>query len=116
MEIIAHHPPQRAESHVELAHLAVGIVADVEPDVAAFGAKIEMERPVHRRAVGVDEREAVLFENVIDGDRPFMLGLGGTARRACLVKLDPDEPVRGSDDPALTHALVIRHPSLARSS
>jgi len=38
-----------------------------------------------------------------------MLGLGGTARRARLVKLDPDEPMRGSDDPLITHAPVIRH-------
>ena len=81
-----------------------------------LGTKIEMKRPRKQCAGMIDKGKAVILEDIINGDGAFMLGFGRSARRGGLVKLDPDESMGGLHNPAITHALVICHPSLARSS
>jgi hypothetical protein len=81
-----------------------------------FGSQIKMEWPCKQRAFLIDKSKPVILEDIVNGDGAFMLGLGRTARRASLVKLNPDEAMGGFHNPAVTHALVIRHPSLVRSS
>ena len=116
MEIVAHDAAQRAKRHVELAQLGVRIIADVKTNMPPLGPKIEVERPGEQRAGLIDKGEAVILEDVVNGDGPLMLGLGRAARRTSLVKLDPDEAMGGFHNPAVTDALVIRHASLVRSS
>ena len=75
-----------------------------------------MERPAELLTLAADKRKAVIFKNVVNGDRALMLGLGRAARRVGFVELDPDEPMRGSCDQFIMGSPVLSHLSSARSS
>ena len=81
-----------------------------------FGPKIKMERPAELLTLAADKRKAVVFKNVVNGDRTLMLGLGRAARRVGFVELDPDEPMRGSCDQFIMGSPLTGHLSSARSS
>ena len=75
-----------------------------------------MERPAELLTLAANKREAVLFKNVVNGDRTLMLGLGCAARRVSFFELDPDEPMRGSCDKFIMGSPVLSHLSPVRSS
>ena len=75
-----------------------------------------MERATKLLTFTADKREAVIFKNVVNGDRSLMLGLGCAAWRVGLVELDPDKPMRGSCDQIIMRSSVFSHLSPVRSS
>ena len=81
-----------------------------------LGPKIKMKRPAELLTLAADKREAVIFKNVVNGDRALMLGLGRAARLDGFVELDPDEPMRGSCDQFIMGSSVLSPLSSARSS
>jgi hypothetical protein len=99
-----------------LRELGIAIVTNVEPDMPPLCPKIEMERPAKLLTLAANKREAVIFKNVVNGNRTLVLGLGCATRRVGLVKLDPDEPMHGSCDQIIMRSSVLRHLSSVRSS
>src|SRR5712671_1582455 len=73
--------------------------ADIEDQPVLLGAEMQMERPF----CGRDRREAVLLEQIEDGDRALVLDVGIAAHDAALVEGDLGDTLVG-----ISHAVAQR--------